>query len=168
MEQPTAYFSSNHSPIQSFLQDRKLLLIIVLLIILLIATLAIYQKSQTTPKSSFNPAEKASSLDMIFKDAYAARRNGDGSIDYFLKGRIESIAEKQTGSYLITLSSISGNSMGNLVTFSLPKVPPKEGSDVLGKDFQEMYNRGFQTVDIRIGFNKDGDFTGWELQKITN
>lgn len=101
------------------------------------------------------------------KNYYGRRINPDQTHDFFYLGEILKVLEIQKNVYTITLKSKAGHNFGMVFDIQLPDVPPKEGQNVIGNNFKEMYKRGFTVVDIRISYDQNNQFIEWELlQKV--
>lgn len=152
----------------------KYLVGLVLILLILVFPLVYFLISnKTVSKQEPSPSPSSSSINLTFplyetfKAGYAFRKNADLTYDYFIVGTVQKVVDNKD-SYSITLKSTFGKTYGQIFTFNLPKIPPKEGQTVLGKDFKEMFDRGFKTVDLRIRYDNNNQVIEWELLQKVN
>ncbi|OGY15003.1 MAG: hypothetical protein A3A58_00520 [Candidatus Blackburnbacteria bacterium RIFCSPLOWO2_01_FULL_41_27] len=163
MEYPAPYISAKP---KNFLSRNLLGIFLIALLLLGVVVLVVnlnFNKIFSKPLEEVLQNKK----ELVY-GTYAVRRNPDYSIDYFYAGEILGITE--TGdSYTMILKSISKFNLGVVISISMPKnIPPKEGGEVIGNNFQELKNNGFKAIDIRVRHNKDSKPIEWKLKKAEN
>lgn len=150
-----------------FIYEKKNLLITVFILILLILLLIfVYFIRIKTTNNLKQPSSAKFSETTPFGDStnyYGRRINPDQTQDFFYLGEIIKITENQDRNYTITLKSKASRNLGKNFEIILPAVPPKTNQSLLGKNFKEMFGRGFKTVDMLIRYDQDNDFIGWEV-----
>ncbi|MEK7617483.1 MAG: hypothetical protein AAB414_05550 [Patescibacteria group bacterium] len=136
--------------------------VIAILIVILLPILIAYLLTKTPLKDQVT--HKLSNDEIAAsKASYKLTKNPNGSTDYFIKGTIQKITDQPHLRYLVEMQLTPASASGTLIQFTIPWYPPRKDSAKYGKSIKEMFEKGFKEVDIKIEYDKESRFWGWEV-----